>query len=177
MPSRSFTSLPPTATTSVEGPLFVLAPTRSERDSDIPIDTFTHISKTYQLVFWSKNFWRAEFYCRHQRNNSAWFECFSCLNSFTETSFGKFNETISLQKALAISLFTRSWKLLIAQLCLEPFRTVSEATAINMRKTQLPLDSKESIGCFDLLQNFVQEKSQMGMSESRLQYWSVQTTF
>ena len=92
MPSRSFTSLPPTATTSVEGPLFVLAPTRSERDSDIPIDTFTHISKTYQLVFWSKNFWRAEFYCRHQRNNSAWFECFSCLNSFTETSFGKFND-------------------------------------------------------------------------------------
>ena len=88
--SRSFTSLPTTATNSVEGPLFVFAPSRSERDSDIPIDTFIHNSKTYQLVFLSKNFWKAEFYCRHQRNNSAWFEFFSCLNSFTETSFGNF---------------------------------------------------------------------------------------
>ena len=90
VPSRSFTSLPPTATNSVDGPLFVFAPSRSERDCIIPPDTLTHNSKIYQLVFLSKKFWNAEFYCRHQRINSAWFESFSCLNSFTETSFGNF---------------------------------------------------------------------------------------
>ena len=90
VPSRSFTSIPPTTTNSVEGPLFVFAPTRSERDCDIPMDTLTHNLETYQLVFLSKNFWKAEFYCRHQRENSAWFESFSCLNSFSETSFGNF---------------------------------------------------------------------------------------
>ena len=93
LPSRSFNKI--STPVSASDMIFVFAPSRAERDANIPPDTILCNSDVYQLAFLSKNFTKAEFYCRHSRSNSAWFDSFTSDKRFTETTFAKFYDFAS----------------------------------------------------------------------------------
>ena len=70
--------------------IFVLPPSRSERDCDLLPNEVYYDGSEFKLKFLSRDFSKGEFYCRHSGNFPAWFDSFTNQNSCTSTTFFNF---------------------------------------------------------------------------------------